>query len=132
MEKQICTKCKTEKDLGEFYLYGSERIKRYTQCKSCYRSRASSYQRIKYYEYKDQIIEMLGGCCVECGYNENILGLEIDHINNNGCEDRGNRKGPSATDFKKWIINNCVGLQLLCGTCHSIKTRLKMISMRPW
>ena len=53
---------------------------------------------------KPAIREYLGGKCAKCGCS---VGLEIDHID----ENRDNTQ-----------INN---LQLLCGTCHNIKSSMR-------
>jgi len=70
------------------------------------------------YEKKSQLIEMLGGKCVGCGITED---LQFDHI------DRKN---------KSFTIGKCLGYslerlipeaqkcQLLCKTCHQVKTTL--------
>ena len=74
-----------------------------------------------------QIMTILGAKCNNCGYNENILGLEIDHINGIVSEvgkkiHRGNR----IRDYQWYIKHNKEkikdDLQILCGTCHRIKT----------
>lgn len=58
--------------------------------------------------------------CVKCGYDKNIDGLQLDHINGDGAEQRRNIR----KHIYKWIVENNYpkGFQTLCGTCHSIKT----------
>ena len=58
-------------------------------------------------------------CCNKCRFN-NIKALEIDHINNNGCEHRKEIKGGH---IYKWLIKNNFpdGFQVLCATCNALK-----------
>lgn len=137
MEKRVCIDCGEEKDLENFYKANKTGNSRYRRCKICHNKRRQQwpmsgttpeYQRNKYRELRNQIIEFLGGKCVGCGYDENVLGLDIDHVDNDGklARTRKNgktKKGSNATDLKRMLDNNCEGLQLLCGTCHNIKTR---------
>lgn len=54
--------------------------------------------------YRKRALEKYGAACIQCGYDENILALEVDHID-------GNRQN-----------NNLGNLQVLCANCHKIKT----------
>lgn len=131
---KICSECETEKPIDDFYFANKNRTTRYSRCKKCHNQRRKQwfgasieyqrdYQRSKYQEFRDKIVEVLGGKCAQCGYDENILGLDIDHIENDGNLERKNRKGTNVTMLRKWLANDCKGLQLLCGTCHNIKSR---------
>jgi len=55
--------------------------------------------------YRTRALRFLENKCVRCGYNEHKFLLDVDHING----DRDNN-----------MIEN---LQILCVTCHAIKTR---------
>jgi hypothetical protein len=59
--------------------------------------------------------------CMICGYNKNVDGLELDHINGHGTKHRRELKG--ATIYI-WLKRNDYpeGFQTLCGTCHRIKS----------
>jgi hypothetical protein len=60
--------------------------------------------------------------CMNCGYNENIDALTIDHIDNNGFKFR-NKDGRYGDCFYHWIIfhNFPNNLQILCSNCNLIK-----------
>ena len=63
-----------------------------------------------------------GKCaCVVCGYNANVDGLELDHINGHGTKHRRELKGAI---IYNWLKRNSYpeGFQTLCGTCHRIKS----------
>ena len=68
------------------------------------------------------LIQFLGGKCVNCGYEEDIRGLQLDHINDNGKEDR-KRVGIRISRYYLKNLEEAKSiLQVLCGTCHCIKT----------
>jgi len=70
------------------------------------------------------IINDLGGKCVNCGYNENINGLQIDHINGVSGKEKELRKKHHGSWYMMKNYNLLKKeLQVLCGTCHCIKTR---------
>ena len=69
------------------------------------------------------VLEHYGGKppkCANCGCSV-IDCLDIDHINNNGAEER-ERHG-SGTRFVKWLIGNGFppGYQILCRNCNWLK-----------
>ena len=73
----------------------------------------------------DEMFTAYGGQCVCCGITRRTF-LELDHVNNDGTEDRRSRgvSGgfPVATKLRKegWPP----GYQLLCANYHSEKTKL--------
>lgn len=83
-------------------------------------------------EYKDQyhlknkkiVIEMYGGKCNLCKI-DNIKLLTIDHINNDGAEQRKLLKCGKGSIFYRWLIKNNfpqnIGLQVLCYNCNCSK-----------
>jgi hypothetical protein len=67
---------------------------------------------------KMQAIELMGGCCKDCGYNTNLNGLEFDHVMPHGLRAMGQLWG--CTWEKVWAeLQRC---ELVCSTCHSIRT----------
>lgn len=64
-------------------------------------------------------------CCVLCKFN-NIDALCLDHINNNGSEERKlnfNKRTVAGGQFYRWIKKNKfpAGYQTLCYNCNMIK-----------
>jgi len=72
------------------------------------------------------VIQFLGGACIECGYSSDIRALQLDHIHNDGYEDR--RKKGRAGKVYRYYVDRLeeakVNLQVLCANCHSIKTSI--------
>ena len=65
--------------------------------------------------------------CKKCGFSD-YMALEIDHIKNNGADERrrlfGNRLY-AGTTFYRWLRKNGypTGYQILCANCNIIKRR---------
>ena len=67
------------------------------------------------------------GCCVKCGFNDSRA-LQIDHINNDGAEERkklfGSRLDAGIRFYYYLKRNNFPeGYQVLCANCNIIKLR---------
>ena len=63
--------------------------------------------------------------CVQCGFGD-IRALEVDHIDNNGAEERKRLFGSrmcAGTTFYRWLRQNNYpeGYQILCANCNRIK-----------
>jgi hypothetical protein len=80
---------------------------------------------------KNSVIEYYSNgsmCCDECGFTD-IRALQIDHINNNGAEERKRLFGSrtcAGTTFYRWIRKNKYpeGYKVLCANCNIIKLRI--------
>ena len=115
-------------------------------CTKCKCRRRASAKRIRYpkyhkawrdkrrNEYRAEAFDYLGNCCNTCGYNENHDGLEIDHINPRRSDNTGFKFSSSTWWTKTWdkIIIELDKCQLLCGTCHRIKTKQEARSTNGW
>ena len=70
------------------------------------------------------LIQALGGCCVKCGYTDDIRALQLDHINGDGYKDR-KEKGKAGKVYR-YYVNKLdeakLILQVLCANCHAIKS----------
>lgn len=68
---------------------------------------------------KERVFDLLGRQCVVCGF-KHPFALQIDHMGNNGKEDR--LKYTSNPSLYAHIIEvNGVGYQVLCANCNIIK-----------
>jgi hypothetical protein len=64
-------------------------------------------------------------CCAKCGYSD-IRALALDHINNNGADERRRlfgRRYYAGTTFYRWLRQHDYpeGYQVLCCNCNWIK-----------
>ena len=73
-----------------------------------------------------KIIEALGGRCVVCGESRPIL-LQADHVNNDGAAHRRTVARGEALyrEILRTALEEPGRLQLLCVTCHHIKTKME-------
>ena len=69
---------------------------------------------------RNKIIELLGGKCVKCGFND-IRALTIDHVFGGGTDERKNIGGGYYSHVLKKIENNTNEYQILCCNCNQIK-----------
>jgi hypothetical protein len=81
-------------------------------------------QRLYRRSLKQQVLDRYGNTCKFCGY-EDIRALQIDHINNNGAEER---KAPGGQNVSGWRFYHHLvsiglpdGYQTLCANCNMIK-----------
>jgi hypothetical protein len=75
-------------------------------------------------KYKRKVFEFYGSECAYCKFTD-IRALQIDHIDNNGAEERKALGGQNFSGWKfyKHLIDNQypAGYQTLCANCNMIK-----------
>jgi hypothetical protein len=104
----VCKRCRKIRDK-----------KRYENRRELIRSK----QRMYDLSVKIKIIMAYGGKCECCGEN-NIEFLTIDHIHNNGAQDRKNNGNKLGGKLYRWLIKNNFPkdeYQLLCYNCNCSK-----------
>lgn len=73
---------------------------------------------------KNQVLDRYGNGCVRCGFDD-IRALQIDHVNNNGAEERKALGGQNVSGWRFYqhlVANNLPdGYQTLCANCNMIK-----------
>ncbi len=74
-------------------------------------------------KYRDrkraEIISMLGGRCVVCGFSD-FRALQIDHVNGGGSQERKAVSSMSSY-YDNVLKSGGIGYQLLCANCNQIK-----------
>jgi hypothetical protein len=107
----LCISCGTTNSSS---FYGHMR----SLCKCCFNRKTIEKDK----QIRDEIMFLLGGKCVRCGITDYRV-LQIDHVHNNGKEER---KSNSDRKLLKIILNKIkngsVDYQLLCANDHVIKT----------
>jgi hypothetical protein len=105
--KSFCRECQSESDKG--------RIRRYQP-----QLWSKELVEKKYRAPKRKFVELAGGCCQRCEYNEFLPGLEFHHINPQDKKARPSRLTPGNFDLAYQELDKCV---LLCRNCHMALTR---------
>jgi hypothetical protein len=105
---KICTACKQEKSLEEFYKKGASP---HSECKTCFNARSKERQQ----SIKRRAVEYKGGKCQRCGYQGHIASYDFHHKN-------PKEKSFTISVFKNWSfwrikseLDKCI---LLCANCH--------------
>lgn len=131
-ENKVCRDCLIDLTTDNTNKYSFDHGK--YLCKSCEKQRAQrkyiarkelirEQQRIYDLSNKRKVIEAYGGKCACCGENT-IEFLTIDHINNDGAEDRKNNGNKIGGKLYRWLIKNNFpqnGYQILCYNCNCAK-----------
>jgi 5-methylcytosine-specific restriction endonuclease McrA len=99
-----------------------EYLARKRESNKLYMRRTYALRSERRHENRRMCIELLGGKCKMCGWTGHPTGFEFDHVI------------PSTKTYKIALLMPCKDLtkllaeiakcQLLCGTCHNIKTAL--------
>lgn len=79
---------------------------------------------------REEVIRGYGGCCSGCGENEARF-LTIDHVNDDGAEDRRTTKSGVATYLKIIREGYPPRYQVLCASCNQKKRMLYCFSRAP-
>jgi hypothetical protein len=86
-------------------------------------------QRLRFLRY--DCIVYLGGICLDCGYYKHLDGFEFDHVPELGIKTT-NISRLLRDGYGKWEdiqpeLDKC---QLVCGTCHNIRTAARLQAAR--
>jgi len=69
---------------------------------------------------KRKLINMMGGCCVDCGYSANMAALDFDHRESEQKSFNLASGLSSKTDLECEVeASKC---EIRCANCHRIKT----------
>lgn len=131
-QQKKCTKCGTILNAENCNAYDIERSKYI--CLMCLQeknqnlymlNRDNIRKRQQKYEQKNKIkiIQKYGEKCVCCGESRYEF-LTIDHIKNNGAEERKTTKQGTGGKLYRWLIKNNFpndNYQLLCFNCNCSK-----------
>lgn len=116
MENKICSKCKQEKSITEFYTQPGHKHGVMSLCKECF----NRFCAARWRKRKIQYIKSLGGKCEKCGLqltDTNYSVFDFHHID------------PKQKEFTwtkmrllsdKKIKEELIKCQLLCANCHRL------------
>lgn len=123
-----CPQCKEVLARSNFHISRSEHDGFSTYCKKCSVVKdASAYQKqkdklqLKRLELKKKCVDLLGGKCSRCGYDEFLAGLDFHHINGKDLNvatliARSARNTDSQLNRLFNEVEKCI---LLCRNCHN-------------
>ena len=102
-----------------------EQIKIYgAKYRDTHRSKIREYTRGFRYNLKIETLSHYGTVCQKCGFSD-PRALQIDHIEDNGAEERKSLGGQkfSGWQFYSWLKKHSwpSGYQVLCANCNAIK-----------
>jgi hypothetical protein len=81
--------------------------------------RGLSKTTLQYHELKKSILNKYGSKCARCGFSD-WRALQLDHVNNNGAEDREESRDGNGV-YNSALKDKDGEFQLLCANCNSIK-----------
>lgn len=90
-------------------LCGRETHKR--RCSSC-------YTKIRRYRTKVKAVKLLGGKCIRCGWNQDVVALEFHHNSGPKEFELGRNIAIKSWEKIKRELSKCI---LLCSNCHRIE-----------
>jgi hypothetical protein len=134
---KFCNRCKTKKDVKDFYTNKSRKDGCQTICKKCqnkvskknYEDNKKDYfDRNKRYrkEIKDMITSLKKDkLCADCGLKFNTWQMDFDHISG--------KKEFNISDIynfgsKKKVLEEIAKCELVCANCHRNRTHDRMES----
>lgn len=92
--------------------------------------RKSNKTRLNTQDHKKRFITLykISKGCEICGYNEDPLGLDLDHI-----DPMSKKYSICDLNKKPWdvLFNEVSKCQVLCAICHRYKTQLERLNDRP-
>jgi hypothetical protein len=73
--------------------------------------------KIRRHRLKSAAVEFLGGKCVRCGWNKNVVGFEFHHAKEKKEYELGKMLNKSWDMVKKELVK----CELLCSCCHRVE-----------
>lgn len=113
METKVCTKCKRELPIDQFYWRDKKAGRRRSECKDCH----NGYVKAKYQEKQNDIEELKSELsCAKCGDNRGYV-LDFHHLDPEEKDVAVSRmiSNNYSLDKIKKEIDKCV---VLCSNCH--------------
>lgn len=107
-----CSKCDREKPEDQFYVKDRKTRRRGGWCKRC----LIDFQMQRWRDRKVKAVELMGGRCDKCGYDQNLAAMDFHHLDPREKEFQWNE-----TCKLPWekILNELKKCVLLCKNCHT-------------
>ena len=135
INKKYCNKCSQSLDVERFYKNSAGGLR--TPCKSCSNNSGKAWKNKNYDTYLpklrlreqlqtkskrvfvDTIKTSMG--CIDCGYNENPIALEFDHVKD--IKTKGISAMIASHANTEAILEEIAKFEVRCACCHRIKTK---------
>jgi hypothetical protein len=125
--KKICSKCKEEKSISEFY-QKSDRKNGSSQCKNCF----NSFCINRWIKIKQKALEYKGSKCQDChiSYPEtDYCVFDFHHRNPNEKDVNWKKLRLRSWDKIIFELDKC---DLLCSNCHRLRHRkMSQVGIEP-
>lgn len=118
-----CYRCGEDKPPSEFYKAKnmSHREDCHSYCKSCQKKYVIAGIKRRRQEGRQAVMEGYGNKCSCCGFDD-PRALALDHVNNDGAEERKKWRGRMNFFYAKIIADGFPpNYQILCANCNAIK-----------
>ena len=124
MENKICTSCKEEKPLSDFYQQ-KDRKNGTSNCRQCF----NKYCTERWIDRKIEAIKYLGGSCTDCkiSYPETPYPVfDFHHLDPSEKESDWTKLRKKSWDKVTKELDKCV---LLCSNCHRLRHHNEFLAL---
>jgi hypothetical protein len=117
MDRKKCKTCGS-KIPSKSPITGKYTPKNRQRCYNCAPTQQKQNNKEERRRRKEELVKMLGGSCVECGYNKSIRALSFHHINPEEKEFDISANGFLLKDWSM-VVAEAKKCCLLCLNCHA-------------
>ena len=114
MDSKICSSCKIDKPLDEFYIISKSNPKPYSKCKNCF----NSYCVERWVKRKINAIKYKGSSCLDCGISFPEEPYVIFDFHHRDPSQKDVDWGKLKLRSQKSINTELDKCDLLCSNCH--------------
>jgi predicted HNH restriction endonuclease len=122
METKVCSSCKIEKPISEFYPQKTHKYGVMSMCKNCFNKLCND----RWIKRKKQYISLLGGECTKCHikFDGNNYAIFDFHHTDPSAKEYNWAKLRLYTDAR--IKEELAKCQLVCSNCHRLIHSVEM------
>lgn len=112
-----CPRCQTVKPVSDYYRNSARKDGVGVYCRHCQCEVDDAREK----RQRAELLSMLGGRCVSCGYNADARALHVDHVNGGGSGERSSGQHSYPAGLIRQVKASPDKFQLLCANCNIIK-----------
>lgn len=131
---KICSRCKQEKQLADFYKAKRGKCGRQADCKTChneyynnkkdvYIQRSLEKSQTQRQELKNYVNKVKENPCMDCGNQYHPCQMDFDHISNKIRAVADMVRRAVSLETLKAEIDKC---ELVCSNCHRLRTHNRL------